>query len=61
MSVWHVVVMLIALVLTVGLWVSAIVSILRQQNMRPMFKILWAILCFVVPILGPLAWFIGGR
>lgn len=53
-------VLLAALVL-IGLFVTALVSIVRSRKLTPAGTGLWILIVFAVPALGPLLWFIAGR
>lgn len=51
-----------AIILAVAiLTVAGIVSILRSPRLATAGRLLWLVLVLVVPILGALAWFVGGR
>ena len=54
---WH---LLILLVLLLPL-ILALVSIARSTRLSPGYKVMWIVIVFVFPFLGPLVWFLFGR
>lgn len=52
----------IAFVAVVGLGVAAFVGISRRARSTPLaVSLVWIALVLLVPVLGPLAWFVVGR
>ena len=45
----------------VALLIGAWISIIRAKDQPPTTTTVWAVIVFVLPVLGPLLWFIGGR
>lgn len=43
------------------MWIGALVEVLRQEFSEPLLKIMWFLLIFILPIIGPLAYFLLGR
>jgi len=58
----HLLLLFLFLIVGVGhiaLWVAAVVSIMGIA--APRRALVWTVLTFVFPVLGPLAWFLAGR
>lgn len=45
----------------IPLLVAAVISIFRTKDHPLSIKILWVMIVFVLPIIGPIFWFVGGR
>jgi hypothetical protein len=45
----------------IALFIAALIIIIRTKDQPPATIIVWVVITFVLPILGPLLWFIGGR
>ena len=43
------------------LFIVALVSIIRNDNHGAIAKLIWILIIFFIPILGPIAWFLIGR
>jgi hypothetical protein len=43
------------------LFLGALVSILASRRYTGGGKLLWVVVVFCLPLLGPLGWFLGGR
>ncbi|MGJ3190752.1 PLDc N-terminal domain-containing protein [Paenarthrobacter sp. FR1] len=52
---------LLAGLVLIALLVTALVSILRSRRLTPGGTVLWILIVFAFPALGPLLWFIAGR
>ncbi len=57
---WMVFQFVVSLVLVV-LLVASLVSIVRTKNQPPARIVLWVLIVFLLPFIGPILWFIGGR
>ena len=45
----------------IALLIRAWISIFRTKGQPPRTLLVWAVIAFVLPFIGPLLWFIGGR
>ncbi|MFS0733051.1 PLD nuclease N-terminal domain-containing protein [Microbacterium sp. 1P10UB] len=54
---WHLLILLVALLPLL----LALVSIVRSPRLSTGYKVLWIVIVFVFPFLGPLVWFLFGR
>ncbi|WP_374068712.1 PLD nuclease N-terminal domain-containing protein [Arthrobacter sp. PvP102] len=45
----------------VALLIGAWITIFRAKDQPPRTLFVWAVIVFVLPFIGPLLWFIGGR
>lgn len=57
---WHLLFPLV-IVLVVGLWVTAVVSISRAMHLSGTARAVWFLAVDLAPVLGAIAWFLGGR
>ena len=57
---WEAMTLLAGLIIA-ALLIAALVSIVRNKGQAPMATVLWVLVVFAVPILGPLLWFLAGR
>ncbi|MFF1385644.1 PLD nuclease N-terminal domain-containing protein [Arthrobacter sp. NPDC058288] len=49
-----------AITVLTGLVIAALVSIIRNRKQPPLSPVLWILVVFAVPVLGPLLWFLAG-
>ncbi|WP_374114828.1 PLD nuclease N-terminal domain-containing protein [Pseudarthrobacter sp. R1] len=45
----------------IALLIGAWISIFRTKDQPPTTLLVWAVIVFVLPFIGPLLWFVGGR
>ncbi|MFC4264852.1 PLD nuclease N-terminal domain-containing protein [Arthrobacter cryoconiti] len=43
------------------LLVASLISIARTKNQPPPRVVMWVLIVFLLPFIGPIFWFIGGR
>lgn len=44
-----------------ALLIASLISIARTKNQPPARTAVWVVIVFLLPIIGPILWFIGGR
>ena len=54
---WHFLVMLVLLALFVG----TLISIARAPGLSPSAKVIWIVVCLILPLVGTVVWFSWGR
>lgn len=57
---WEATTLLAGLIIA-ALFIAALVSIVRNKRQTPLATVLWVLVVFAVPVLGPLLWFLAGR
>lgn len=59
---WKSVLILLAIVIPVGMWLAAIVDIVKHQFKNSTYKLLWLLIVSLIPVIGPLLYaFIGTK
>ena len=58
--VWGVLVALLGIAY-LALFIGALVSIMKSPNYTTGLKALWVLICFIMPFIGSLVWFIWGK
>ncbi len=56
---WEAATPLVGLVIAI-LFIAALISIMRNKQQTPVGTVLWILVVFAVPVLGPLVWFLTG-
>ncbi|MHA7271469.1 PLDc N-terminal domain-containing protein [Arthrobacter sp. HLT1-20] len=44
-----------------ALLIASLISIARTKNQPPVTTTVWVVIVFLLPVVGPILWFIGGR
>jgi hypothetical protein len=57
---WEATTLLASLVIA-ALFIAALISIMRNRKQTPVGTVLWILVVFTVPVLGPLLWFLTGQ
>ncbi|WCC79858.1 PLDc N-terminal domain-containing protein [Cutibacterium equinum] len=60
-SVFVIIISILAIVVPVALFILALLSILGSDMLTGAGKLIWIVICFCFPIIGPIVWFIAGK
>ncbi|MGK2309641.1 PLDc N-terminal domain-containing protein [Cutibacterium sp. V970] len=51
----------LAIVVPIALFILALLSILGSGMLTGSGKLIWTVVCFCFPVVGPIVWFIAGK
>ena len=52
---------LLAITVPIIVFAFALLSILRSDRLTGTGKVIWIVVCFCFPLVGPIVWFIAGK
>ncbi|MBS6331935.1 PLDc N-terminal domain-containing protein [Cutibacterium avidum] len=52
---------ILAVAVPLALLILALLSILSSDMLTGAWKLIWIVVCFCFPIIGPIVWFIAGK